>query len=466
MTRTNLEADGGGARSWPETGGHMAGRIRRFDWSATPLGAKRSWPESLKGGVETMLTAAFPAALVWGSRLTVFFNDAWRRQIGGEECLGRAADDDIGPPWTGLSRSLSEALRKGKAASISQKQDAPRFRIVPVFSEDGAPAGLSIRPGAPDERDDWLEFALDDGNLAIWDWDIGADTVVWSDALYRIAAVNLGEVETTPRFGASLLHPDDRRETLRSVEAARARGETLHAAFRIVRRDGSIRCCTTRARVLRDAAGEATRMIGILEDTTELANAQRRQRLLRSELQHRVRNTLGVIRSIVRRTADSAESVEDFAAHLEGRIGALARLQTLMSQHPETGVSLETLLREELREAVAETGRASLCGPEVNLPTRAAEAMSLALHELTANALKFGALSEPDGRLEVEWSLERGELTLHWRERGVSVPAQPPQRGFGTDVIEERLPYELGADVSYRLDADGVSCTIRFALPE
>ena len=328
----------------------MGGRIRGFDWAGTGLGDIARWPESLKAGVETMLAAGLPTALAWGSGLTVLFNDAWRRQIGGADALGRAASDEDGPPWSGLARPLSEALERGEARTVAGADGLPPFRILPVFGETGGPAGLSIRA---------------EGRQAD-----GADS------------------------------------------------------------------------------------------------AEDRQRMLQSEFQHRLRNLLAIIRSITRRTAESAETVEDFASHLEGRIDAVARVQTPISRFSESCVDFETILREEMRAAVASAERTTIHGPEVALQPRAAQTLSLALHELTTNAVKFGALSEPDGTLEVGWAVDGSDLSISWEERGVRIPTPPTRRGFGTEMLERTLPYELKARVSYRYGANGFSCRISLALPE
>ena len=324
----------------------MGRRIRGFDWGGTGLGDLARWPDSLKAGVETMLTAGPPTALAWGSALTLLFNDAWRRQIGGGDALGRAASDQGGPPWRALARPLAEALERGEARTVVGAEGLPPFRILPVFGEKGRPAGLSIR-----------------------------------------------------------------------------------------------------------AEGRQS-------------DAENRQRMLQSELQHRVRNLLAILRSITRRTAESAETVEDFANHLEGRIDAVARVQTPISRFPDSYVDLDAILREEMRAAVASPERTTVQGPEVALQPRTAQTLSLAVHELTTNAVKFGALSEPDGSLDVSWTVDGRDLSIRWEERGVRIPTPPTRRGFGTEMLERTLPYELKARVHYQYGANGFSCRISLPLPE
>jgi two-component system CheB/CheR fusion protein len=207
------------------------------------------------------------------------------------------------------------------------------------------------------------------------------------------------------------------------------------------------------------------RIGGIGHDLTELKQAEAHQRLLLSELQHRVRNTLAVIRAIARRTARSSTSIEDYASHLEGRIDAFARVQAAVTRNPSSGVDLATLIGEELRAYRGREGDSLLIeGPAVRLNAKAAETVALAIHELATNAVKYGALSAPSGRLEVEWRLlpenTPPALALDWRESGVEIAEGPVRRGFGTEVLLHMLAYELDATTTLDFLPQGLHCRI------
>ena len=161
-----------------------------------------------------------------------------------------------------------------------------------------------------------------------------------------------------------------------------------------------------------------------------------------AEMQHRVRNTLSVVRSIVRRTAEHAPSVEEFAAHLEGRIGALARGQSLVGATAGHGVDLELLINDEMLVHLAEEDRLRVAGPSVRLRAKTAETLALAFHELATNAVKFGALFAENGRVRVTWSVVDGPcLKIVWQESGTKVAALAPRRrGFGMELLGEQLP--------------------------
>lgn len=198
------------------------------------------------------------------------------------------------------------------------------------------------------------------------------------------------------------------------------------------------------------------------------------QVVLLAELQHRVRNTLATMRMIARRSAEFSESLEDYTAHLDGRLAAMARVQNVIIQNPLAGVDLDRLVTDELTSALAyQDGRTQVDGPDLRLHLRAAEPLALALHELSTNALKFGALSTPGGGLAVTWRIEERKieerdggpyLVFDWVERGVPLDEREPRRkGFGTVVLGEMLAHNLKAEASFTFTPDGLR--YRMAMP-
>lgn len=179
-----------------------------------------------------------------------------------------------------------------------------------------------------------------------------------------------------------------------------------------------------------------------------------------------MRNVLGTVRSLVRRTAETSASVEEYAAHLEGRISALARVQAFAMRQPRAGVDLQELVDAELIAHAAGYGKVATAGPAVRLRPKAAETLGLALHELTTNAVKFGALSVPEGRLAITWRKEpeRDCLIFEWAEDGVTCPDGPTHGGFGRDLIERTVPYELRGASRLVLGAGGARCVIDIPL--
>jgi PAS domain S-box-containing protein len=245
------------------------------------------------------------------------------------------------------------------------------------------------------------------------------------------------------------IHPDDRKSSMDAWEKAEERGE-----YYIEHQ--------TRALPSTDEGGRVDEWLGTSTDVEELRRLQRHQQTLLAELQHRVRNTLGVIRSIARRTAATSEDVEDMAIHLEGRIGAFSRVQAVVTRTPDAGVDLAALIEDELLAHAAREGEMlKIEGPDISLKPRPAETISLAVHELATNAVKYGALGAEGGRIMVTWERSRFDgserLNLVWEENGVRAPPREPHRqGFGFELLKRTLPYELSGETKVEFRPEGL----------
>lgn len=193
----------------------------------------------------------------------------------------------------------------------------------------------------------------------------------------------------------------------------------------------------------------------------ERLRAFEQERLLMAELDHRVKNTLANIQAIIVQTGRSAHSLTEFTEGLEQRIHSMARAHSLLTKSRWEGVSLASLVEEELAAYRQQTGAMTVSGTLVLLVPKAALALSLALHELATNAAKYGALSVGSGRLSVEWTVNgAGALELLWQESGGPPVEQPKQRGFGSTLIERALGWETGGDAQLLFDPQGVICKI------
>jgi two-component system, chemotaxis family, CheB/CheR fusion protein len=197
-----------------------------------------------------------------------------------------------------------------------------------------------------------------------------------------------------------------------------------------------------------------------------LHQLRQREQLRFFEFQRQMRSLLAVIRAITRRSALTARSTEELAAHLEGRIDALARVQGILLRLPDARVDLAELVSGEFLAHAVPENHIEISGPQVSLTSKAAASLALALHELTTNALKFGALSTPSGRLSIVWGMDRNDAStvrLEWTERGVQMPSPAPShKGFGLELIERTLPYELRAQTALEFTPDGIHCVIAF----
>jgi two-component sensor histidine kinase len=186
-----------------------------------------------------------------------------------------------------------------------------------------------------------------------------------------------------------------------------------------------------------------------------------------AELQHRSRNLLGVIASVASKTLGEEAAASDFQA----RLAALSRAQGMLSEFGSDSAEIGALVRAEL-EAHTEIRlpKVVVSGPEVHLTARQVQNFSLALHELTTNAVKYGALRDGMGRLSVTWTVSQDEkgqrrLSLNWTESGVDVqPDKVTRRGYGRQLIERALSYALSAKTEFVLGEDGARCRIQLPL--
>jgi two-component system CheB/CheR fusion protein len=185
-----------------------------------------------------------------------------------------------------------------------------------------------------------------------------------------------------------------------------------------------------------------------------------------AEFQRQLRSVFAILRAIVRRTSEGREMLEEFAAHLEGRIGALARVNEMLMRAPDTGVDLHELVCGELLAQAIPEARYSIEGPEIRLAREAAAPLALTLHELTTNAIVHGAFGVPHARANIAWECVEEEgrqwLRFEWIERGLALAGTAPaHKGFGFEVIERTLPYELGARASLTWSPGGAGAVLR-----
>ncbi len=220
---------------------------------------------------------------------------------------------------------------------------------------------------------------------------------------------------------------------------------------------------------LHDEAGKLVGAINMLVDITERKRAEEQQALLVRELHHRVRNTLATVQAIMGSTARTAETVDEFKTALIGRIAALAKTHRLLTDEAGT-VAFGDVLHNEL-DAFDDgsDGRITLSGPQVFLSSQLAVSLGMAVHELTTNAAKYGALSAVSGKVDVAWSVTiaatRRTLDIDWVESGGPEVVQPARQGFGSRLLEFVLPGQIQAKASIDYLAEGVRMHCSVPLP-
>ncbi|MGH6683389.1 MAG: sensor histidine kinase [Pseudolabrys sp.] len=217
---------------------------------------------------------------------------------------------------------------------------------------------------------------------------------------------------------------------------------------------------------LHDESGKLAGAVNMLIDITERKRTEEQQALLVRELHHRVKNTLATVQAIMGSTARSSDTIEDFKNALIGRIGSLAKTHVLLTDQGHTTTFADILHSELDAFDDGSDDRIRLTGPGVDVPSRLAVSLGMAVHELTTNSAKYGALSVYGGKLDVTWTVvidaARRTLNIEWAESGGPPVTTPTRKGFGSRLLEFVLPGQIQAKttIDYRPDGVRVHCTV------
>ena len=340
----------------------------------------------------------------------------------------------------------------------------PPVRFLGVTYDITARKQAEAARAASDER---LAMASVAAGIGVWDVDTATGDAEVNDEYRRLYFLPPGSGKLTMRARLVHVHPDDRPKLRDHRILTAPEGGPFSDEFRVIHPvSGEIRWIASRGSSVGQGGGAGRRIVGVSYDITERKREQEREMLLAREVDHRARNVLAVVRSIVKLTR--ADDPRQFAEAVEGRVAALARAHTLLARDRWTGTGLADIVQEELA-AYGTDGRVALDGPALRLRPDVVQPLSMVLHELATNAAKYGALSTPQGRLSVTWQLahpegEGARLVLSWQERGGPPLSGPPaRRGFGTLVVEATVRSQLGGTVALDWSGPGLRCTI--ALP-
>jgi PAS domain S-box-containing protein len=288
----------------------------------------------------------------------------------------------------------------------------------------------------------------------------------WNQGAARIFGYEPGEIIGQPitRIIPPELHAEEKQ-----IIARLQRGERIdHYETVRVAKDGRRIDISLTVSPLRDPSGRIVGASKVARDVSERKQAERLQRILIDELNHRVKNTLATVQAIANQSLVHAKSPADFAASFSARVRALASAHMVLTRSEMRGAEIMDLVREQVLLDVADDPRISCSGPLLMLEPQAALHLALVLHELATNARKHGALSAPSGRLSVTWEVRRNggqNLLLHWKESAGPAVRAPAERGFGSTLIEQTLRVH-GGETSVHYGPDGVICEIRLPLPQ
>src|SRR6266446_5889294 len=278
-----------------------------------------------------------------------------------------------------------------------------------------------------------LQEALTAGAVTAFEWDAGTGSSHRSENAAKILGYDPQAPFTATHF-LSRIHAADRAR--------------FKAHVRSVRPDSQEMWLEETATAEFDAAGHCVRIKGLTIDITERKRADEHQRLLIAELDHRVKNVLARVAVVAMYTRQGSSTMDEFIEALDRRIQSMAVAHELLSQGHWQGVHLADIVSRQLAP-YATDANTTIGGPDITLTAAATEALGMVLQELVTNASKYGALSIPDGRVSVSWECRNSgaaatSLMIIWRETGGAPVSAPTQYGYGTSLICDLIPHELG----------------------
>jgi len=316
------------------------------------------------------------------------------------------------------------------------------------------------------ESEERLRLALNAAQAGTWHWDVAADRFEWSQEFSALAGLPAHGPDRGGRGPAlddwlATVHDDDRgllEDGLR--EALDGRRTDFRLEYRVVHPYKGLRWLLGFGRAGYDAEGRPIRITGLSLDITERKEAEDRQLLLAREVDHRARNLLAVVQAMLSLTR--ADTIDGFVAAVKGRVAALSRAHALLSENRWAGVELAQLVREEMG-AFAGAGHVRLDGPPVTLHAEATQAVTVVLHELATNAVKYGALSAPEGRVDIVWRVDDRGVEVEWTESGgPPIETGDIRQGFGSQIMHASAR-QLGGELRQELAPGGLTAHFRIA---
>ena len=351
---------------------------------------------------------------------------------------------------------LGEAAASGRSVNMADGGTGePERRLVELENENQA---LRLKL-------DRLRHTLDSAkDHAIVTLDLDGRISGWNDGAR--AVLGYLDTEILGRSGDLFFPAEDRAKGIflgeldRAAQHGRAVNERWH-----IRRDGTRFWASGSMMPLVDGHGRAEGFLNILRDNTQVRAEDERRSLLLAELGHRIKNVMATVQAVTHLTLRQTQVSDEVRTALETRLAALSRSHDLLNREGWEGVPLIEIVQRAL-SAYDGTGRVRPNGPPLRLTPDVVEMLNLVFHELATNAAKYGALSVPDGRIQVSWTVKPAEngkqvVEVEWRERG-GPPVSPPSRqGFGTRLLKESLTRKFGGTVDLDFGRDGLQCHIR-----
>ena len=471
--------------------GNVARLIREIDWSATAIGPVEDWPAPLKSAIAIMLHSAVPMIILWGDDGLMLYNDAYaviadRRH---PSILGARVREG----WPEVADFNGEVLKEVLSGRVLAYRDQEL---------------ILHRHGSPEAA--WFDIdyspVVDDRGKPVGALAVVVETTerVVAERKNRAEFERLRNLfEQAPTFMAMLSGADHRFDMVnpeyrRLIGGRAIEGQSVAEALPEVAEQGFVslldevfssgqpvlkigqplllktaedgplekRYLDFVYQPIRNEFGAVTHIFVQGSDVTERVRAESHQTRLINELNHRVKNTLASIQSIVSQTMRRSSSVQDAARAINARIMALSRAHNVLNAENWEGADLSKMIEDSLdvfkiggREAIR------ISGPDIRVGPHAALSFALAMQELGSNAVRHGALSVPTGVVEVLWTASSdGGFRLHWTETGGPPVVVPDHQGLGSRMILRLLPLEVRGTASIEYAKSGVAYSLETSL--
>jgi PAS domain S-box-containing protein len=468
--------------NYPRGENELASLIRSFDWSKTPLGPISEWPNCLRAAVDIMLPSHAQIVIFWGNDYIALYNDAYAPTIGNKHprALGRPARENWSELWSDLEPMLRRVLLNGETVSA---RDRPFYierhghpedvyfdiSYSPIHDDEGLVRGVFCIVSETTQRRRALEVErrlaaiIASSDDAILSTDLDMKILSWNAGAEWLYGYSAEEAIGMP---VTVLVPDDRPDEEELIIEQIRRGERVepHETKRR-HKDGRLIDVSLTVSPVRDEDGRIVGASKIARDITERKAAERLQRVLMAELRHRVKNVLANVQAIARQTIGQSRVDREARDAFEARLRSLSSAHDLLTLENWNGADLPAVVADAI--APYQRDRFDVSGPSLRLPPRAVLALSLALHELATNAVKYGALSNKAGRVKIAWQVHSNSvkrLSLGWLEEGGPVVVRPTRRGFGSKLIENVLAAELKGSVEIVYHPAGIRCDVEAPL--
>jgi PAS domain S-box-containing protein len=304
-------------------------------------------------------------------------------------------------------------------------------------------------------------LALSAARMGEFEWEIETDRFLVSDRMAQITGLPAGSMPAEQGQAVyRYVHPDDIEALREKVTDSLLTQGRYEVEYRMIRPDnGKTLWMYSAAAACKETEGETHRIIGVVQDISERKTEENARNALVAELDHRVKNVLASVQSLAAQSARKTTSLDAFLKTFAGRLEAMASAHALLTATRWRGAEIGNIATAELSGLAP--GQARWSGPEILLNPRATNALTLALHELATNAVKFGALSSESGRVQVSWTKSpEGGFQLLWVEQGGPTIGQPTRRGFGATLLERVTGRELGGEAKMEFRPTGVRVTI------